>query len=266
MTTIEAAGRSRVAIVTGGSRGIGRAVADLLIRQGVNVLAIAQHTSLRATVDQLNAVGPGIAAASLIRIDGSEAVAERVVAEAMSHFGRLDYVVNAAGGARVTTAMSASWQEWHEDFDVKFWGYLALIRAAIPALKASGGGVVINLVGVAGKDPNPNLAIASAVNGALRAVTKSLSDELAPFRIRLVNVNPGATETDLLQHMAVGYAAMRNISVDMVLAEMRQKAPLGRLPNAEDVANVIGFLLSDQAALITGTSVDIDGGVHRGLA
>ncbi len=266
MAAMEGTNQNRVAIVTGASRGIGRAVAELLIRQGVNVLAVAQHTPLETTVEHLNAIGPGQAVASRIAIDGSETVAEQIVAQAETYFKRLDYVVNAAGGARVTSALDASWQQWHEDFNVKFWGYLALIRASIPVLKNSGGGVVVNLVGVAGKDPNPNLAIASAVNGALRAVTKNLADELAPFRIRFINVNPGATETDLLGQMAAGYAAKRNISIEAMLGEMRQKAPLGRLPTAADVANVVGFLLSDQASLITGTSVDIDGGVHRGLA
>lgn len=263
---IEESSFRRVAIITGASRGIGRAVAELLVRRGVNVLAIAQHVTLEAAVDQLNEIGPGKVVASRNQIDGSEMVANRIVGEALSHFGRLDYVVNAAGGARVTSALDASWTQWHEDFNVKFWGYLALVRAAVPWLKVSGGGVVVNLVGVAGKDPNPNLAIASAVNAALRAVMKNLADDLASFQIRFVNVNPGATETDLLRQMATSHAAKRNISVDAMLEEMRHKAPLGRLPSAEDVANVVGFLLSDQASLITGTSVDIDGGVHRGLA
>ncbi len=266
MTTIGGTQVGRVAIVTGASRGIGRAVAELLIRQGVHVLAVAQHTTLTTTVDQLNTMGTGRAVASVISIDGSETTAEQIVTQVNTQFGRLDYVVNAAGGARVTSVLDGSWQQWHDDFNVKFWGYLALIRAAVPLLKKSGGGVVVNLVGVAGKDPNPNLAIASAVNGALRAVTKNLADDLAAFRIRFVNVNPGATETDLLRQMAGGYAAKRNSSIEAMMAEMRQKAPLGRLPSAEDVANVVGFLLSDQASLITGTSVDIDGGVHRGLA
>ncbi len=258
---------NKVAIVTGASRGIGRAVAEVLIESGANVLLVSQHAAtLQETVRALSLLGPGQAVAEACTIDGSEETASMIVHAAVSLWGRLDYMVNAAGGARVATVMGANWNNWHEDFDVKFWGYLALMRAAIPFMKRSGDGVVVNLVGVAGKDPNPQLAIASAVNGALRAVTKALADEVSPDHIRLINVNPGSTETDLLHKMAESYAQIRHTAVDVVLDDMRRRGPLGRLPTALDVANVVCFLLSDGAALVTGTSVDIDGGVHRGLA
>ncbi len=199
------------------------------------------------------------------RIDGSERQARRVVDAARGALGELTGVVNAAGGATVGHALDLSWSRWQEDVAVKFWGYFAVIRAAVPHL-ASPGGVIVNILGVAGKDPNPRLGPGTVINGALRGLTKILADDLAPRGVRVVAVNPGATETDLLRGMAQGYARLNGVSEEEALAAMRASGPLGRLPTARDIAEAVVFLMSEGASLITGTSLDIDGGVHRGPA
>lgn len=252
--------RARV-LITGGTRGIGYAVATLVADAGGEVTVVGTN---QERADQVaNALGRAYGIGWVI--DGGEAGAKDLVDRAAKLMGGLTAVVNAAGGATVGHALEVPWQIWQQDWNVKFWGYFSLIRAAIPYLKPAGG-TVVNILGVAGKDPNPKLAPATAINGALRGLTKILADDLAGHGIRVVAINPGATETGLLVRMAEGYAAMDALSVDEALKRLRSSAPLGELPSAYDVAQAVKFLLSDEARLITGTSLDIDGGAHRGPA
>lgn len=258
------------AIITGGSRGIGKAVAQQLVERGTAVFLVGRHQdTLDATRDELQAIGRGRCFTKVMDLgSGEESAFYALCEQAQQEMGGLNLVLNAAGGATIANALTASWDLWKKDMSVKFWGYLAMMRAAIATMQknVSSQGVIINVLGVAGKDPNPNLAIASTINGALRAVTKVIADDARSHRIRVVNVNPGATETGLLLEMAQQYAIRWQCSTDEALRRIRDSAGLGRLPTAFDVANLIIFLMSKEAALITGTSVDIDGGAHRGLA
>ncbi len=252
--------RARV-LITGGTRGIGYAVATLVAGAGGEVTVVGTDQ------ERANQVAKALGRAHGIGwvIDGCEAGAKDLVDRAARLMGGLTGVVNAAGGATVGHALEVPWQIWQQDWNVKFWGYFALIRAAIPYLKPTGG-TVVNILGVTGKDPNPKLAPATAINGALRGLTKILADDLAEHGIRVVAVNPGATETGLLVRMAQGYATIDALSVDEALKRLRSSGPLGQLPSAYDVAQAVKFLLSEEARLITGTSLDIDGGAHRGPA
>lgn len=251
-------------LVTGGTRGIGFAVAHQIVSRGGRVMLVG--TDAERAQKAADALGsPDRVFSMACRIDGSERQARRVVDAAVGALGELTGVVNGAGGATVGHALDLSWSRWQEDVATKFWGYFAVVRAAVPHL-VSPGGVIVNILGVAGKDPNPRLGPGTVINGALRGLTKILADDLAPRGIRVVAVNPGATETDLLREMAQGYARLNGVSDEAALAAMRASGPLGRLPSARDIAESVVFLMSEGAALITGTSLDIDGGVHRGPA
>ncbi|MBX5466396.1 MAG: SDR family oxidoreductase [Firmicutes bacterium] len=260
----------RRALVTGGTRGIGLAVAAGLVAEGASVAIVGRSLEhLSRALSYLRGLGGGgalvVGRAATIGADAS--VHQALAAFAAEQLGGVDYLVNAAGGARVTAVLEASWDLWQAEMAVKFWGYLGMMRAVVPWMEAgTGPRAILNILGVTGKDPNPALAIAGAANAALRAVTKSLAQDLAPRGIRVVNINPGATETDLLQEMAAAYAARCHATPEEMLRALRQGPPLGRLPTAPEVAELALFLLSDAALPITGTSIDIDGGAHHGLA
>ncbi len=255
------------AVITGGSRGIGKAVARRLIEQGADVLLVARtEQDLERTAGDLNRIGPGHAVWHARDMARGPEAADSILAYAQKTIGVPTALLNGAGGASIAGAMDAPWHLWQEDFNTKFWAYLALMRAVLPGMMAARRGVVVNILGVAGKDPNPNLAIASAVNGALRAVTKVLSNDVKAYQVRIVNVNPGATETGLLPAMAAGIAQRTGRSTEAVLEEMRSGAPFGALPGADDIAQLIVFLMSAQSRFITGTSIDVDEGAHHGLA
>lgn len=251
------------AVVTGASRGLGSAIAQLLLEEGAQVALVARQTDPPSAYAGALREGRAVWIARDIK---EPSAPDDIVHTAISQFGELHLLVNAAGGARIVTALDATEEAWREDFELKFFGYLRMMRAVIPSLRRHEGGVMLNLVGIAGKDPNPNLATASALNAALRALTKVMADELAPYAIRVVNIDPGACETGLLDTMGDSLAALKGGSKEDHLRALRARAPLGRLPQPLDVARLALFLLSDEANLISGTSVDIDGGAHRGLA
>ena len=259
----------RRAVITGGSRGIGFAVASLLHQQGASVLLVARESEpLKTAAAKLRGDGQsGQVLTVSLDLGMNREIPNSIIRLVDESLGGLDYLVNAAGGARVTGALEAAWDEWHEDFSVKFWGYFAMIRALTPLIqKNPEGGAVVNVVGVSGTDPNPELGIAGPVNAALRALTKVLAYELAASRIRIVNVHPGATETALLTSMAQAYARRHQLPVEQMLAQLRGSTPLGGLPSASDVGELICFLLSEKSRCITGTGIEIDGGAHHGLA
>ncbi|MCL8207700.1 MAG: SDR family oxidoreductase [Actinomycetia bacterium] len=250
------------AVVTGASRGIGRAVARALVDEGARVGLVARSGQAPAEWQADIGAGRAVWLAEDVTRPGAP---ERILAACAERFGGVELLVNAAGGARVATALGIPEEAWRADFELKFFGYARMMRAAAPYLRQRGG-VMVNIVGVAGKDPNPTLATASAVNAALRAFVKVLADELASDHVRVVNVDPGACETGLLAEMAEGLARLYGGTPEDQAAAMRRRGGFGRLPTPEEVARLVLFLLSDEAAMVTGTSIDIDGGVHRGLA
>jgi NAD(P)-dependent dehydrogenase (short-subunit alcohol dehydrogenase family) len=254
------------AIVTGGSRGIGRAVAELLVTQGARVLLVGRDTErLQQRIRELNGLFPEHAFAFACDMADQPASADRVVDYAVKTIGKPTLLLNGAGGASIVRAMDAPWSLWVEDFQVKFFGYLAMARAILPIMTEQRRGVIINIVGIAGKDPNPALPIASAVNGALNGVMKVLADDASAYGVRILNVNPGATQTDLLTAMAKSAAKESGQNVADVIDQMRARSPLKRLPGPMDIARIVVFLMSSQADFVTGTSIDVDGGIHRGV-
>lgn len=260
--------KGRRALVTGGSRGIGRAIAAGLLQEGAAVLIVGRSPNhLQQAHEVLAPIAPHRIWEYSALIDADPLVHRQIVEFAVQCMGGLDYLVNAAGGAWVARSLEASWSDWRRELDTKFWGYFGMMRAAMPHLQQNPhGGAVVNVVGVAGKDPNPRLPMASVSNAALSALTKIVAADTAGKGVRVVNVNPGASETELLMKMAERYSLLDDSKVEAELDRIRSGNPLGRLPRAEEIADLVLFLLSDQAGMISGTSVDIDGGGRHGLA
>lgn len=173
----------QVIIVTGGSRGIGYETARCLVGAGARVLLVARDPVATANAAAtLSQNGPGEAHGLAHTLTGCPEDGEAVCRAAFQQYGRITGLVNCAGGASVGTPLGLDWRRWQEDFTVKFWGYLSLMRAVVPYLRQVGGGAIVNVAGVTGKDPNPRLAAATTINGALRGLTKILADEVAHGR------------------------------------------------------------------------------------
>ena len=250
----------KVAIVTGGTQGIGRATALTLAREGAAVAIAARgQERLDRTAAEIRAAGGQVAA---IRADVSQAAdCERVVAEAVKAFGRLDILVNNAGTSATGEFAAASDAVWQADFDLKLFAAIRLARLAIPHMKRQGGGRIVNLTNIGAKQPRAKSMPTTVTRAAGLAFTKALSKELAPDNILVNTVCIGLVRAG--QHEA--RAARQGIDLEQLYAAMGKDIPLGRVGRAEEVANVIAFLASDAASFVSGTSVNLDGGASAVL-
>ena len=250
----------KVAIVTGGTQGIGRATALTLAREGAAVAIAARgQERLDRTAAEIRAAGGRVAA---IRADVSQAAdCERVVAEAVKTFGRLDILINNAGTSATGEFAAASDAVWQADFDLKLFAAIRLARLAIPHMKRQGGGRIVNLTNIGAKQPRAKSMPTTVTRAAGLAFTKALSKELAPDNILVNTVCIGLVRAG--QHEA--RAARQGVDLEQLYAAMGKDIPLGRVGRAEEVANVIAFLVSDAASFVSGTSVNLDGGASAVL-
>ena len=257
--------RGKVALITGASNGFGRAVAHALASEGMDVALVARgEARLRETAAEVAAASGRRALALPADVRDGAAVGLAVERAAVA-FGRLDAVVNSAGGAPIHGPLDAPEAVWRDSLETKLLGTVRVSTAAVPHLRRAGGGAIVTIVGGAGKDPFALLTVNSVINAGLLAYIKCLADTVAGDRIRVVGLSPGASETGLLRSMAEGIAAVTGSTTEQTMAQMR-KSPLGRLPTAEEVAAFVAFLASERASMVTGTSVEIDAGGKRGLA
>ena len=246
-----------VAVITGAGSGIGRASAVEFAREGACVVAADLNSvNVDETANQVRTAG-GQAESTTVDVTRYDQV-ERMVHIAIDKFGRLDILFNNAGLPQAFTAFEDSTDElFGRIFDVNVRGVFYGCRAAIPQMKAQGGGVILNTASTAGIRPRPGLAVYNASKGAVITLTKSLAVELAPHRIRVVSICPVATDTPMLP----GF-----IGVDQGAdeAEGRRRListiPWGRLNRPEDLARAAVFLASADAEMVTGTAFEVDGG------
>lgn len=250
--------KGKIAIVTGGSEGIGKAAALVFAREGARVAICARRADvLEAAADEMRrATGGEVLAVptDMTDIAQIEAFLRCVVDE----WGGIDILVNNAGTAAANPFEAASDAAWQSDFDLKLFGAIRASRIAIPIMRARGGGRIINITQVAGKHPGPNSVPTSVTRAAGIALTKALSKDVAKDNI-LVNT----VCVNLVKSGQMARAAQRNypdLSVEQGWTEMGKSVPLGRMAEAEEVANVIAFLASERASYVTGAAINVDGG------
>ena len=234
----------KAALVTGGSRGIGRAVAFGLAAEGARVLVCGRE---RAVLDEATReigakTGGEIVgvSADLSRLDE----VERVVATARDRLGRIDILVNNAGAIRAGDFLATPDQQWIDDWSLKLLGYIRMARAVFPVMQAQGGGRIVNVVGAAALNPSATYLPGGAANAALVNFTKGLADLVAPSNILVTAVSPAATATGRWESMLAQQARATGRSVDAQRAELERGYPLGRLARPEDVADLVCFLVS----------------------
>ncbi len=250
----------KVAIVTGVGAGLGKAAALALAREGAAVGLVARTESrLEEVAAEIEALG-----GRSVVVPGSVANPDdcaRVAATVADALGGIDVVVNSAfRGDRSEPFESADLVFWRKVYEVNLWGPLQLVQACVPALKARGGGSVVNIASMSARLIRPNDGGYSTSKGALLTATKSMAIDLAPHRIRVNAVVPGWILGPNVQTYIEWQVSERGITPDEVVAEITQSIPLGEIPPQEDIAEAIVFFASGMSRMITGQSLDVNGG------
>jgi 3-oxoacyl-[acyl-carrier protein] reductase len=244
----------KVALITGAGSGIGRATAELFAKEGakVAVVDLSPETG-EQTVEAIREDGGD---SIFIRADVSNADdVANMIGRTVQEWGRIDVLYNNAGIPMGATPID----EVDDDFFDKTMAVNVRsvhlgVKHVVPHMKQQGGGVILNTASTAGIRPRPNMSAYAASKGAVIALTKALALELAPFKIRVVSINPVATETPMLTSF-FGAA-----DPEEARARFLATVPLGRLNKPEDIANAALYLASDDAYMVTGTAFEIDGG------
>ena len=255
----------RKALVTGGSLGIGRACAELLVAEGVHV-AIAARNEKR-----LGAVASEIAAQTngqVLPVAGDMSVAadvERVVAEATKALGQIDILVNNAGSAPLGLIGDLDDSVWQSSFDLKLMGYVRCARTVMPAMRERRWGRIINVIGNGGHFPTAKYIAGGAINAAILNITQALAEECGPDNVLVNGVNPSATATDRWAELVKQRVKMTGETEEQIYAEVAARNPLGRIGEPKDIANMVVFLCSERASFVNGALIEVDGGVTRGL-
>ncbi len=240
----------KVALVTGGSRGIGRAIAEKLADQGASVV-VNYNTNKAAADEVVEGIHAGGGQAIAVQGDVRDPEdAKRMVKTALDEFGRLDILVNNAGTTRDNLLALMKEADWDLVLDTNLKGAYNVTKAAIRPMMKQRSGRIINITSVAGVAGNPGQANYAAAKAGLIGFTKSVAKELGARNITANAVAPGYVPTDLTA----------NLPEDLIQQAV-QLTPLGRLGTVEDVANVVAFLASDEASFITGQVLRVDGGM-----
>ena len=242
--------KDKVAIVTGGGSGFGAGIVRKFAAEGAQVLVA--DLNFEGALDVAASVGP---AARALRIDVANGADVRTMMEAAElHFGRLDILVNNAGIGHLPQPLEdLPEDEFDRLFAVNMKAIYLALREAVPRFKAQGRGVVLNMASTAGVSPRPRLAWYNASKGWVITATRASAVELAPFGIRVNALNPVAGETPLL-------ATFMGQDTPEMRAKFLATIPLGRFSTPEDLGNAAGFLCSDEASMITGVCMEVDGG------
>lgn len=250
----------KVAIVTGASRGIGRAIAKELANEGMRLVLVARsEEGLRETASLCGNdcfVQP---------VDLHDArLPEAVVAAAVQRFGRLDLLVNNAGATKRGDFLALTETDWSDGFSLKFFGAMRMCRAAWPHLKTAHGSI-INIAGIGGRTGTAEFTIGGSVNAAVLNLTKALADRGVADAVRVNAINPSSVLTDRLDARISKIAAAKGIGLSEASRQMTEKLGVSRFGKPEEIAAMVAFLASPVSAYCHGSIIDIDGGKTRTL-
>jgi len=256
--------KDKVAIVAGSSAGLGKATALAFAQENANVIinSRSEKNLAIAAAEIKEKTGKDVfpVVADLTKSDDIK----NLVSKAHKKFGQLDILVNNCGGPAIKPFIETTEEEWWEGIKLNLMSSVLLTKAVVPYMKERNYGRIVNITSVSVKQPMENFSISSARTGIV-GFSKTTASELAQFNILINNVCPGYTLTERLKEVFEKRAASQKITVNEAMNEVEKEIPLARLGKPEELANLIVFLCSERASYITGTTIQVDGGLVRSL-
>jgi len=256
----------RVALVNAASRGLGRGIAEALAAEGTRLVISSRNEEAIDAAAREIAAAHGTEVIPVVADVATASAAGHAVGTAIEHFGALDILVNNSGGppgGRFTDFDDAAWQS---AFDLLLLNVVRMVRAALPHLRASGAGRIINVASSSVKEPIPGLILSNSLRAGVAGLAKTLADELAPDQITVNTVLPGRILTDRLRGPFIEPARRAGIDVDdLARAEVAKEIPLGRVGEPSDLGSLVAYLCSAPAAYLTGLVLTVDGGRMRSI-
>jgi NAD(P)-dependent dehydrogenase (short-subunit alcohol dehydrogenase family) len=257
--------KGKAALVTGGSKGIGRAVARALAGEGARTMICARDPeALKRAAGEIEKETGAEVLISAADLSELEAV-KRVAAEAVTRLGRLDILVNNAGAIKGGDFLATPDDEWLRGWSLKLLGYIRMAREILPHMQRQGGGRIVNVVGAAARNPATTYMMGGAANAALINFTKALADLGARSNVLVTAVSPGPVKTERWDSLLHQQAAAAGTDPETFAKERAREFPLGRIATPEEVADLVCFLASERASFLTGIAITVDGGITRGV-
>lgn len=254
----------KVALVAASSRGLGRAVAEELGKEGARLMLCARgEASLQAAHEELEAAGAEVH--SLAADLGEDGGVDRVVAAATERFGGVEILVTNTGGPPAGPFESHGDGAWEQAIQQNLTSVIRLTRAVLPGMRERGWGRIVNVTSIAVKQPVDGLILSNSVRAAVTGFARTLANEVAAAGITVNNVMPGYTRTERLEQLAETLGAASGRGAQGALDDWSSQIPMARVGEPAEFAAMVAFLCSDRASYITGTSIPVDGGWIRSL-
>jgi 3-oxoacyl-[acyl-carrier protein] reductase len=258
--------RGKVAMVAGASRGLGFAVARALLREGAQVsMASSKHQAICDAAKQLKAE---IGSDPVLPVEADLRKGDAIVAwrdATIDRFGGVDLLFVNTGGPPPGTALSFDDAAWTSAYELLLLATVRMVRVVVPSMTDRGGGSIVVSTSSAVKEPIQNLALSNVLRAAVGALSKTLSNELAPHRIRVNHLLPGRLDTDRVRQLDTSRSQAAGITLEEQRSRTEKLIPLGRYGVPDEFGQAAAFLLSDASAYTTGTSLQVDGGMIKGV-
>jgi 3-oxoacyl-[acyl-carrier protein] reductase len=256
--------KGKVAMVAGARRGLGGAGADALAREGsLDSMSSTSLASIDAAAKRLSSNGSTVLGMTVDVRQGDQI--EAWARKTIERFGGIDLLFTNSGGPPSGAAISFDDAAWQNAVDLLLFSALRMVRATVPSMKQRGGGSILMSTSASVKEPIPNLGLSTVLRASVSALSKTLALELAADRIRVNQIIPGRIDTDRVKSLDEIAATKQGISAEQAKAKSIGTIPMGRYGETSEYGRVAAFILSDAAAYMTGSTVQVDGGLIKSV-
>lgn len=257
--------KGRVAMIAASSKGLGRAAALELAREGARIAMCSRnHDQVRLAADSIHAETGAEVYYEQCDVTRPEEV-RSFVGNTLSRFGNIHILVTNAGGPPSGLFAGLRPQDWSAAFQLNLMSVIHLCAEVIPHMQRNRWGRIINVASISVKQPVDGLMLSNSIRSAVIGFAKTLSNEMAPYNILVNNVCPGYTRTERVEELSAAMAEKKGLSKESIVAAWEESIPLGRLGHPYEFAALVAFLASERASYITGTTIPVDGGAIKSV-